>query len=221
MRSYAGAMTTPDLQAMREDYSRATLDEADAGHDPLALLERWVAEAVEAQVHEPNAMALATATPGGAPSVRIVLLKGLDERGAVFYTGYGSRKGRELQENPRAALVLLWHEIQRQVRIEGAVTRIDADESDAYFSSRPRGSQVGAAASPQSQVVADRSVLDARVAEVEQLAGDGAVERPDSWGGFRVALETVEFWQGRSSRLHDRLRFTRAGDGWDRERLAP
>ncbi|MEV7398731.1 pyridoxamine 5'-phosphate oxidase [Aeromicrobium sp. NPDC092404] len=214
-------METPDLARMREEYAREGLDEAAAGDEPLTLLGRWLDEAVDAGLHEPNAMALATATPDGLPSVRIVLLKGLDERGLTFFTGYESRKGAELEANPRAAAVMLWHPLQRQVRVEGGVTRIDDAESDAYFDSRPRGSQIGAVASPQSQVIAGREVLEQRVAEVSQVFDGHDVLRPPVWGGYRIALESVEFWQGRQSRLHDRLRFARTRDGWRRDRLAP
>lgn len=216
-------MESPELARMRSEYARAGLAEPDAGDDPLSLFSRWLDEAVAAEMHEPNAMALATATPDGSPSVRIVLLKGLDARGLVFFTGYDSRKGRELEANPRAAATMLWHPLQRQVRVEGAVTRVDEAESDAYFDSRPRGSQIGAVASPQSRPIPDRQALEDRVAEVEHVFAERDVVRPPVWGGYRIALESIEFWQGRESRLHDRLRFTRtdAGDAWTRERLAP
>ena len=208
-----------DLAAIRTEYAPVGLEEEAAGFDPIDLGRRWIAEAIERGVHEPNAMALATATADGAPSVRIVLLKGWDERGAVFFTNYTSRKGRELEQNPRAAAVLLWHPIGRQLRIEGAVTRLDPVESDSYFLARPQGARVSAAASPQSQVVADRAELDRRWREA---ASAGAAERrPDDWGGYRIAPEVVEFWHGREDRLHDRLRFRRTGGGWTRERLAP
>lgn len=214
-------MTSPDLAAMRTEYARAGLDEAEAGDDPLALFRRWLEEAVAAQVHEPNAMALATATPDGLPSVRIVLLKQLDRAGAVFYTGYTSRKGRELEENPHAAAVMLWHPLQRQVRLEGPVTRVPEAESDAYFASRPPGSRLGAVASPQSQVIADRGELERRVEAARAEVGDAPADRPDTWGGYRIEPVVLEFWQGRENRLHDRLRFVRTGDAWRRERLAP
>ncbi|VXB67610.1 pyridoxamine 5'-phosphate oxidase [Aeromicrobium sp. 9AM] len=214
-------METPDLARMREEYAREGLDEAAAGDDPLALLGRWLNEAIDAGVYEPNSMALATATPDGRPSVRIVLLKGLDDRGLTFFTGYESRKGAELEANPRAAAVMLWHPLQRQVRVEGRVTRIDEAESDAYFTSRPRGSQIGAVASPQSRVISSREALERRVAEVEQVFDHHDVVRPPIWGGYRIALESVEFWQGRQSRLHDRIRYVRQSDGWRRDRLAP
>jgi pyridoxamine 5'-phosphate oxidase len=214
-------MESPDLARMREEYAREGLDEAAAGDDPLALLGRWLNSAIDAGLYEPNAMALATATPDGRPSVRIVLLKGLDDRGLTFFTGYESRKGAEIEANPRAAAVMLWHPLQRQVRVEGGVSRIDEAESDAYFQSRPRGSQVGAVASPQSRVISSREALDRRFAEVEQVFAGDDVQRPPIWGGYRIALELVEFWQGRHDRLHDRLRYVRKGDAWRRDRLAP
>jgi pyridoxamine 5'-phosphate oxidase len=187
----------------------------------VALFGRWLDDAIAAGVNESNAMALATADANGRPSVRIVLLKGFDDAGAVFYTNYDSRKGGELTANPWASAVLLWHPLQRQVRIEGRVRRVDEAESDAYFASRPRGAQIGAAASHQSQPVGDRAQLEEQVADVERTFEGRDVERPDQWGGYRLALEVVEFWQGRANRVHDRLRFTRAGDGWSRERLQP
>ncbi|MEJ7633729.1 pyridoxamine 5'-phosphate oxidase [Aeromicrobium sp.] len=214
-------MESPDLARMRAEYARDGLEEAAAGDDPLALFGRWLGEAIDAGLHEPNAMALATATPDGRPSSRIVLLKGLDDRGLTFFTGYESRKGAELAANPRAAATMLWHPLQRQVRVEGPVARIDEAESDAYFQSRPRGSQIGAVASPQSRRIASREVLEERVIEVEQIFAGHDVLRPPIWGGYRIALEQVEFWQGRESRLHDRLRYLRQGDGWRRDRLAP
>jgi pyridoxamine 5'-phosphate oxidase len=214
-------MESPDLARMRETYAREGLDESDAGDDPMVLFGRWLDDAVTAGMHEPNAMALATSTPDGQPSVRIVLLKGLDESGMTFYTNYESRKGEELEANPRAAAAMLWHPLQRQVRVEGPVARIAPEESDAYFQSRPHGSQLGALASPQSSVIADRAALDARYAAAAETYGEGDVPRPDYWGGYRIELQSIEFWQGRESRLHDRLRFVRTGSAWTRERLAP
>jgi len=214
-------MESPDLAHMRSEYARTGLDEASAGDDPLALFTRWLDEALVAQLHEPNAMALATATSDGRPSVRIVLLKGLDEAGLTFFTNFDSRKGVELAANPRAAAVLLWHPLQRQVRIEGPVAVLDDADSDAYFASRPRGSQIGAVASPQSRAISGREVLEERVTEVAQFFDGIAVERPPTWGGYRIGIESIEFWQGREDRLHDRLRFVRRGDAWTRERLAP
>jgi pyridoxamine 5'-phosphate oxidase len=206
---------------MRMEYALEGLDEQAAGDDPVALFRTWLEGAIAAGVHEPNAMALATATPNGRPSVRIVLLKGLDERGLVFFTGYESRKGLELAANPRAAAAMLWHPLERQVRVEGPVTRLDDAESDTYFASRPRGAQISAVASTQSAVLAGREVLEQRVAEVEQFFDGSEVERPPIWGGYRIGLDSVEFWQGRPSRLHDRLRYVPDGDSWRRQRLAP
>lgn len=214
-------MEFPDLAALRAEYAREGLAEADAGSDPVALCARWIDEAVAAGIHEPNAMALATADESGRPSVRTVLLKGFDAAGAVFYTNYDSRKARELAVNPRASAVLLWRELQRQVRIEGQVDRVDAAQSDAYFGSRPRGAQIGAVASRQSQPIEDREMLEARVVDTGRTFDGRDVERPDYWGGYRITLEVMEFWQGRPDRIHDRLRFARAGDGWTRERLQP
>lgn len=212
-------MVTPELSAMRREYGVAGLDESDAGHDPFALFERWLAEAVASGITEPNAMALATATPDGTPSVRIVLLKSLDAEGAVFHTNYDSRKGVEMTENPRAAAVLLWHDLSRQVRIEGPVAPISAAESDAYFTSRPPGGRISAQASPQSKVVADRAELERRWEEA--AASPDAGTRPANWGGLRLTPESFEFWQGRPNRLHDRIRFRATDGGWERDRLAP
>ncbi len=206
---------------MRAEYAQVGLDDDAAGDDPLPLFGRWLDEAIAAKVSEPNAMALATATPSGHPSVRIVLLKGLDSEGAVFYTNYDSRKGGELEANPFASAVMLWHPLQRQVRIEGRVSRVPAAESDAYFASRPRGSQLGAVASPQSEPVPGRSELEARFEMVEGHFAGRDVERPEHWGGYRIALHSIEFWQGRANRMHDRLRFGQTAGGWSRERLAP
>lgn len=206
---------------MRAEYVQAGLDETAAGNDPFALFERWLADAVTAQIVEPNAMALATATVEGRPSVRIVLLKGLDDSGMIFFTNYASRKGEELETNPHAAAVMLWHPLHRQVRFEGAVGRIDPTESDDYFASRPRGSQLGAVSSPQSQVVDSRSELETRFDSVEGHFAGRAVDRPQDWGGYRMELHTIEFWQGRENRMHDRLRFEQAPGGWSVERLAP
>jgi pyridoxamine 5'-phosphate oxidase len=214
-------MESPEMARMRMEYARDGLSEQTAGDDPVALFRAWFDDALKAGIHEPNAMALATSTPDGRPSVRIVLLKGLDERGLVFFSGYESRKGRELAANPRAAATMLWHALQRQVRVEGPVSILDDEESDAYFASRPRGAQIGAVASPQSNAIASRDILEQRYAEVQQFFDGTEVERPPVWGGYRLALESVEFWQGRENRLHDRLRYVRDGDTWTRQRLAP
>jgi pyridoxamine 5'-phosphate oxidase len=182
----------------------------------------WFADAVAAEIAEPNAMSLATADADGAPSVRIVLLKGYDERGFVFFTNYDSRKGRELAANPRAALLFAWLDLERQVRVTGPVERVARAETEAYFATRPRGAQLGAWASPQSAVIDGREELERRLAAVEARFADTQVPPPPHWGGFRVRPETVEFWQGRPDRLHDRLRYRqRADGGWRLERLAP
>ena len=206
---------------MRREYARAALAEADVDADPVVQFGRWFEQAEQAGLLEPTAMTLATATPDGRPSARMVLLRGFDERGFCFYTNYESRKGVELAANPRAALVFWWGELERQVRIEGPVAPTSRAESEAYFHSRPPGSQLSAAASPQSRVIADRAQLERRVAELATGAADGTVPLPEFWGGYRLTHEVVEFWQGRPNRLHDRLRYRRAGDGWKIERLAP
>lgn len=206
---------------MRAEYAESGLDDDAAGDDPLSLFERWLEEAIAARIPEPNAMALATATSSGHPSVRIVLLKGIDAGGMVFFTNYSSRKGSELEANPFASAVMLWHPLQRQVRVEGGVTRLAAGESDDYFASRPRGSQLGAVASPQSEPISGRSELEARFEMVEEHFADRPVERPERWGGYRIELRSIEFWQGRANRMHDRLRFSAGSGSWSRERLAP
>lgn len=210
------------LARLRIEYADAGLAEAAAGTDPFVLFTRWLADALAAELHEANAMTLSTLGPGGAPSTRIVLLKHADAAGFVFYTNYRSRKSRELGANPHCALVFPWHPLQRQVRVEGTACRVAEEESDAYFALRPRGSQLGAWASPQSQVVRDRAELDAVYAEVVARFPAGvAVPRPPHWGGWRIEPRMVEFWQGRPGRMHDRLRFSRTGEDWLRERLAP
>jgi pyridoxamine 5'-phosphate oxidase len=199
-----------------------TLNEEDVPSQPLALFQQWVEAAVDAQLAEPGAMTLATATGDGAPSARMVLLRGFDERGLVFYTNYQSRKAAELDANPRAALVLFWATLHRQIRVEGTVERVSEQESDAYFQSRPRGSRLGAVVSPQSEVIAGRQVLDSRMAELLRDYADREVPRPAHWGGYRVVPGLFEFWQGRDSRLHDRLRYRLDENRhWIIERLAP
>lgn len=212
---------TLDLAALRESYTRAGLTEAEAELDPFALFSRWFEEAVTARVPEPNAMTLATVGEGGQPSARIVLLKELDAEGFVFYTNYESRKGRDLAAFPHAALVFWWVALERQIRVEGAAERVSAEVSDAYFAARPRGSQLGAWASEQSRRVENREALAARLAELEAQFANREVPRPPHWGGYRVRPTRLEFWQGRPSRLHDRLVYIREEDTWRRERLAP
>ena len=193
-----------------------------APRDPLAEVRRWYDEAVAAGLPEPNAMALATASPDGVPSVRIVLLKGIDERGLQFFTNYGSRKGRELAANPRAAVTVYWQPLHRAVRAEGAVERLSAAESDAYFASRGRGSRLGAWASRQGTPIAARELLEAALAEAGERFPGEEVERPDYWGGYRLVPSAVELWQGRENRLHDRVHWVRSADGgWRSELLSP
>jgi pyridoxamine 5'-phosphate oxidase len=210
-----------DLAALREEYARGGLERGDLSADPYEMFARWLTEAVAAGVHEPNAMVIATVSPEGQPSSRMVLLKEFDAEGFVFYTNQSSRKGDELAANPRCALLFPWHPLERQVRIEGEAVRVSDTEADAYFAQRPRGAQIGAWASPQSQPVEDRGVLAASYAAAEQRFADQPVPRPPHWGGYRVRPEVVEFWQGRPGRMHDRLRYERDGDGWTVVRLAP
>ncbi len=210
------------LADLRKDYTLAGLLEKDLAKDPFRQFERWFQEAEAARLNEPNAMVLATATPDGLPSSRVVLLKGLDGRGFTFFTNHDSRKGRELAANPRASLTFPWVPMERQVIVEGKVVKISREESDAYFHSRPHGSQLGAWASPQSAVIADRKVLEDSLKAHEQKFAGQVVPLPANWGGFRVVPDSVEFWQGRRNRLHDRLRYRRGADGsWHVERLAP
>jgi pyridoxamine 5'-phosphate oxidase len=197
------------------------LNEQDVPPEPLALFSQWYDVAVEAQLPEPGAMTLATATPDGVPSARMVLLRGFDERGLVFYTNYRSRKAAELDANPRAALILFWSSLHRQIRVEGSVARVSAEESDAYFGSRPHGSRLSAVVSPQSTVIAGRQTLEEQVSALQALYPD-EVPRPAHWGGYRVVPALFEFWQGRENRLHDRLRYRRGtSGGWILEWLAP
>jgi pyridoxamine 5'-phosphate oxidase len=212
----------PDnIADLRIEYARESLDEKGVARDPFLQFSRWFQEALNAGFTEPNAMTLATADADGRPSARIVLLKGYDERGFTFYTNYQSRKGRELAENPRAALLFHWVELQRQVRIEGHVEKASAEESDEYYASRPIGSRIGAWASPQSSVLAHREALEAKLAELAGRYG-GDPPRPPHWGGYRLVPDMLELWQGRLSRLHDRVRYSREGLGlWRIERLAP
>jgi pyridoxamine 5'-phosphate oxidase len=209
------------LARMRQDYGERGLRRSDLVADPLEQFARWFDEARNAPILEPNAMTLATVDGAGQPGARTVLLKGVDRRGLTFYTNLESRKARELAANPKAALLFWWPPQGRQVRFEGEIERVDDAAADAYFATRPRGSQIGAWASAQSTVVADRATLDAAEQEMAARFADRPVPRPPFWGGYRLVPVRVEFWQGRVNRLHDRLRYTRRGESWELERLAP
>jgi pyridoxamine 5'-phosphate oxidase len=210
------------LAELRKNYSLGSLDVADIDRNPFRQFDAWFAQAVDAKLPEPNTMTLATVDSRGRPSARIVLVKGVDERGFVFFTNYESRKGRELADNPHASLLFYWIELERQVRIEGTVVKASAAESDQYYESRPLGSRIGAWASEQSQVIESRAVLEAREKEISAKYGEHP-PRPPHWGGYRLIPEAIEFWQGRPSRLHDRLLYTRAVEGgdWQIARLSP
>jgi pyridoxamine 5'-phosphate oxidase len=213
---------TVDIATIRTEYERAGLRERDTHPSPAKQVEHWLREAIEAGHPEPNAMTLATATSDGVPSARVVLLRSIDANGAVFYTSYESEKGRHLAENPRASAVFFWPLLERQIRISGHVTKVDREASEAYFRTRPRASQLGAWASRQSAVLRGRVELEEHLMEVTAKHRDGDVPCPPRWGGYRISLERVELWQGRPSRLHDRLRYARVGERrWKIERLAP
>jgi pyridoxamine 5'-phosphate oxidase len=216
-------MMEPRRTHARKEYEQGSLDEATVNRDPVRQFSAWYDDAVAAEILEPEAMTLSTATPDGRPSARIVLLRGFDARGFCFFTNYESRKGKELAANPYAALTFHWANLERQVRIEGRVEKTTAVESDAYFASRPPASRIGAWSSPQSDVLADRAALEDLFARfTSENPDDTAIPRPEHWGGYRLVPERIEFWQGRRSRLHDRLRFRRDSSGaWVVERLAP
>ncbi|MCP9292305.1 pyridoxamine 5'-phosphate oxidase [Gracilimonas sediminicola] len=214
-------MKNEKLQKLREDYSKHSLDESDVNKNPFKQFERWMEEAVGAEVPEPNAMALATVDANQKPHTRIVLLKGLEDDSFIFYTNYGSDKGKELEQNPNASLCFLWLQLERQVRIDGTVEKIPKEESEAYFKQRPYKSQLGALASNQSAEVPNREFLEKKFADLEEKYPEGKVPMPESWGGYRVIPETIEFWQGRRSRLHDRIKYQLTGNKWDIKRLSP
>ena len=228
MPNGAGEVVRPSTQAgvvpaaPRVDYGRGRLDETDVARDPIEQFGRWFAEAMAAGIPEANAMTLATADPTGTPAARVVLLKAADQRGFSFYTNYDSRKGHELAANPRAALCFFWQPLERQVRIEGGVERVGREETEAYFRSRPRQAQIGAWVSQQSRPITSRAELERLEAELQKRFGDRPVPLPEYWGGFRVVPHAIEFWQGRPSRLHDRLLYTRSESGaWTIQRLSP
>ncbi len=211
-----------DLASIRKEYSKAALEAKSVAKEPISQFTNWFEEAIAAKVPEPNAMNLATVNENGRPASRIVLLKGVENKMFVFYTNYQSRKGKELDENPACSLTFFWPELERQVRIEGVASRIDEKRSEHYFQSRPRGSQVGAWASPQSSMISDRSLLEERVKQIEaKYKGEEFLPKPNQWGGYEVDPIMIEFWQGRPSRLHDRILYTKDENGWKINRLAP
>ncbi len=214
-------MPGSDLAAIRTDYILRSLDEKDVLPDPFSQFHLWISEALEAVCLEPTAMTLATSSPDGEPFARIVLLKGADEKGLYFYTNYGSDKGRQLEANPKAAAVFLWAELERQVRVKGMVAKVTPEESDKYFNSRPEDSRISASVSPQSHVVPDRKYLENLFAIRKNALAGNVIERPDNWGGYVIKPYMFEFWQGRKSRLHDRIRYSLIEGKWKIERLAP
>ena len=214
-------LTIETLQNLRQDYRSAALSEAEVEKDPIKQFAKWFTDALSAQLFEPNVMTLATADKTGKPAARIVLLKGFDEQGFTFYTNYNSHKGNDLDENPRAALVFFWPALERQVRIEGTVTKTSAEMADQYFHSRPAGSQIGALASPQSSVLTDRHILEQKVQELTEQYENKEIPRPAHWGGYVVNPINIEFWQGRPSRLHDRINYQLIDGQWAISRLAP
>jgi pyridoxamine 5'-phosphate oxidase len=209
------------ISHLRREYTQSGLNEEDLQSDPQVQFQRWIQEAIDAELTEPNAAVLATVDSQGQPSTRVVLLKGVDARGFSFYTNYESRKGRELAANPRAAMTFPWVDMERQVCITGRVSQLGREESEAYFKTRPRGSRLGAWASKQSEVIPHRTMLEQRLAELDRQYPGNEIPMPPTWGGYLLAPDTVEFWQGRPSRLHDRLLYSRAGGSWRIQRLSP
>ncbi|WP_158826302.1 pyridoxamine 5'-phosphate oxidase [Mucilaginibacter lacusdianchii] len=215
-------MNQQDIQNLRQDYRAASLSENDADNDPIKQFEKWFDEAIKAQIYEPNAMTLATATPNGRPSARVLLLKGFGPDGFAFYTNYMSRKGREIAKNPWAAMTFFWGPMERQIRIEGTLEKLSKEQSEQYFHSRPKGSQIGALASPQSQEIAGREVVESKWQQLETEYADKAIPKPAYWGGYVLKPQLIEFWQGRSSRLHDRILYKKSDKKtWKKVRLAP
>ena len=214
-------MNKEQLQKLRENYSKHSLDESDVNYDPIIQFESWMKEAMNAEVPEPNAMTLSTVDANNKPHSRVVLLKGIEEGDFVFYTNWQSEKGSEIEQNPNSALCFLWLELERQVRIEGVAEKLSQEESEEYFKKRPYKSQIGALASNQSSVVPNREFLERRFEELEEKYTEGDVPKPESWGGYRVKPEVLEFWQGRRSRLHDRIKYEKVGNKWDIKRLSP
>jgi len=214
-------VTNEFLQNLRQDYKSATLDESEVDNNPIIQFKKWFDDAVDAQVYEPNVMTLATVDKAGRPDARIVLLKGVDEDGFRFFTNYLSAKGKELKRNPYAALVFFWPDLERQVRIEGTVTKLDKETSEEYFFTRPKASQIGAVASPQSQIIPNRAFLEEKFEELSSKSEDREIAKPAHWGGYIVKPTRIEFWQGRRSRLHDRINFELVKGSWVKTRLAP
>ncbi len=209
------------INTLRHDFSKQTLDEKDVNSNPILQFEKWFKEAVDSKVNEPNAMTVCTSTTEGKPSARILLLRNFNENGFVFYTNYTSRKGLEIEKNPHAALLFFWPELERQVRIEGVLEKQSKEDSDLYFNTRPKGSKLGAWSSPQSKIIDNRKVLDDNYKVFSEKFSDETVPRPDFWGGYILKPESIEFWQGRPSRMHDRILYLKENNNWKINRLAP